>query len=76
MKVTIRHKVIREDDGITSIEVELDGQEIGGGTFGGEPEDNTENRDYSWVTPLVKRLAQKLGADVETVGAEGEDDDL
>ena len=46
-------------------EVWLDGKLIGNGGYGGEPEDNYRSRDYDWVEPLLKSLAEQLGADVE-----------
>lgn len=48
-----------------SIEVFVDGINIGYGTYGGEPEDNVRYRTYGWVEPLILRLAKELGADVE-----------
>lgn len=46
------------------ISVRVDGAIVGGGHFGGEPEDNYEFRDYAWVIPLIRRLA--LLVDVDT----------
>jgi hypothetical protein len=47
------------------VEVYVDDELLGSGDFGGEPEDNTEYRDYSWVRPLLAELARQLGAEVE-----------
>ena len=44
--------------------VEVDGEIIGSGRYGGEPEDNMQCRDYDWVEKLLKTLAEKLGAEV------------
>lgn len=45
--------------------VEVDGEEIGRGRYGGEPEDNCRFRDYGWVECILKTLAEELGAKVE-----------
>lgn len=69
MKVTI--KGVTETYGgyeeHRSIEVLVDGAPVGSGWYGGEPEDNMECRTYSWVEPLIGRLAKALGAEVECV---------
>lgn len=44
--------------------VYVDGTLVGMGTYGGEPEDNSANRDYAWVDGLLQTLAKALGADV------------
>lgn len=59
--------------GMTGIRVIVDGEVIGTGEYGGEPEDNCEYRDYKWVKVLLVALANKLGAstsidDVEVDG--------
>lgn len=46
------------------VEVIVDGDVVGAGTFGGEPEDNYEFRDYRWVIPLLKKMAERMGATV------------
>jgi hypothetical protein len=46
-------------------EVLVDGVLVGSGWYGGEPEDNTASRTYSWVEPLLAALARHLGAEVE-----------
>lgn len=46
------------------LNVFVDGELIGGGGYGGEPEDNTHYRDYKWVQELVVELAKELGAEV------------
>lgn len=48
-----------------TIDVRVNGRSVGGGTFGGEPEDNTRHRDYSWVDGTISNLANSLGANVE-----------
>lgn len=50
----------------TEISVYVDGQLVGDGFFGGEPEDNNAFRTYYWVVPLLTKLANHLGAAVET----------
>lgn len=47
-----------------SIEVFLDGKSLGWGGYGGEPEDNSRHRDYSWVEAILERVAEGLGAKV------------
>lgn len=47
------------------ISVLIDGEEIGSGWYGGEPEDNRKSRTYKWVEPLIQKLAEKLGAEVK-----------
>ena len=47
------------------VEVFINGKSLGRGVYGGEPEDNSRGRDYSWVEPLLKQLAEELGAEVE-----------
>lgn len=44
----------------------IDGIKVGEGSYGGEPEDNSWSRDYSWVDEVISRVAQSLGADVVT----------
>lgn len=53
----------------------VDGVEIGGGSYGGEPEDNCRYRDYSWVEMLIKRLAETLDAKVLIEVSEMEEED-
>ena len=67
-RVTIK-TIIRDgrddwDDKDYSTEVYVDGIKIGQGFYGGEPEDNSYHRDYSWVEPLLIKLAGQLGAEV------------
>lgn len=49
-------------------QVYVNGEHIGGGRYGGEPEDNMRSRKYAWVETVIERLAHKLGADVLVVG--------
>ena len=51
--------------GHTGLRLVVDGQVIDSGEFGGEPEDNCESRDYSWVKSMLVLLAKRLGADAE-----------
>lgn len=76
MKVTI--KIISELtkwEDRDSIEVLVDNELIGTGNYGGEPEDNSRTRDYSWIETLIEKLAKKLGAEVvcENIEIEGLD---
>lgn len=66
-KVEIKHieEVIGDWDSRDRIEIWVDGKSIGGGSYGGEPEDNTRSRDYSWVEDVIAELAKELGATVE-----------
>ena len=66
-KVTIEHKVDADDFTRTEVYVMVDGENVGGGLIGGEPEDAMELRDYDWIRPMIEALAVKLGAEVETV---------
>jgi hypothetical protein len=74
-KVTIERE--GDEDGYqrARLTVKVDGVTVGGGGIGGEPEDNCERRDYSWIRPLIARLSKALGAEVETVAVKSEDDD-
>jgi hypothetical protein len=62
-----------------STRVYVDDKLVGKGSYGGEPEDNSIFRDYSWVPALLTDLATKLGAKVEqkriTENAENAEDD-
>ncbi|MBA7629317.1 hypothetical protein ES703_36815 [subsurface metagenome] len=55
-------------------EVFVDGEKIGEGSYGGEPEDNHRYRDYNWVEPLLQKLAIKLGAEVELLRIDEEEE--
>jgi hypothetical protein len=68
-KVTIK-RYLEEPVGtklnrVVGCSIELDGNVVGYGDFGGEPEDNLESRDYAWVLPLIINLADALDAEVE-----------
>lgn len=52
-------------DQLESVEVYVDGERIGFGSYGGEPEDNSRIRDYGWVEDVIVKLAEKLGAEVK-----------
>lgn len=60
-------KIVIEDQGFpyTYVNVLLDGTSIGGGGIGGEPEDATIGRDYSWIVPALKAVAESFGHPVE-----------
>lgn len=66
-RVEIKRRITDRDyeDEVIGVEVFIDGKSIGRGGFGGEPEDNSENRDYGWVIPMLNKLAKELGAEVE-----------
>lgn len=53
---------------VDAVHVYVDGELVGGGDFGGEPEDNCECRDYSWVRPLLRKLSERLGARLTETG--------
>ena len=56
-------------DVIEMTEVYVDGESVEGWcTYGGQPEDNSRMRHYSWVEPLLKKLAERLGAKVVMIG--------
>lgn len=54
-----------EADPYYETRVYVDGEFIGRGDYGGEPEDNSIFRGYDWVQPILAKLAEKLGAEVE-----------
>jgi hypothetical protein len=59
---------VREETGwgdFESVDVYVDGKRVGGGTYGGEPEDNTRCRDWAWVEHTIECLSKALGAEVE-----------
>ncbi len=49
----------------------INGEKIGVGHYGGEPEDNSYNRDYSWVDSTIEAIAKKLGAEIENINVSG-----
>lgn len=53
-------------DDLEKLTVLVDGVDVGHGYYGGEPEDNTRGRDYSWVEEIISAVATKLGATVST----------
>jgi hypothetical protein len=68
-KVTIK-RVFEDPIGtdfnrVIGCSVWLNGEFIGCGSFGGEPEDNLESRDYAWVLPLITDLVKELDCEVE-----------
>jgi hypothetical protein len=72
-KVTIAVETFGEYDERASVVVSVDGKRVGGGGMGGEPEDNTRCRDWSWVEPTLEALAKALGADVELTETKSSD---
>lgn len=49
-----------------SLVVIVNGKELAcAGGFGGEPEDQIESRQYSWVKAVIAGVAKELGAEVE-----------
>lgn len=74
---TVQIQIVRApsagDRGRTGIRVIVDGEVIGTGDYGGEPEDNCEYRDYAWVKELLVDLAKKLGASasIEDIEVDG-----
>lgn len=54
----------------TRLEVKVDGKYVGGGSYGGEPEDNSRSRDYHWVESALQAVATNLGASVEVTNTE------
>jgi hypothetical protein len=76
MKTTITTTITNEDEGRARIRVEVDGVHVGGGSIGGEPEDNSIDRDYSWIEETIEALARKLGSQVEMVAGQKDADDF
>jgi hypothetical protein len=77
-----RHKVRIEqhtemgmDCPLESTKVFVDNEYVGDGFYGGEPEDNTRDREYSWVQSLLCQLSTKLGAEVEVVHITTDEDE-
>ena len=65
-KVIIKRiKSIDEYGETHSTAVTVDGNFVGGGFYGGEPEDNSMYRTYKWVEPLLVALSKALGAKIE-----------
>lgn len=62
-QVKINVKV--DDEGYAEINIYVDKKLIANESIGGEPEDNSYFRDYSWVVPVLRTLATELGAEVE-----------
>jgi hypothetical protein len=66
---------VRTDAEHSSITVLVDGEQVGGGYVGGEPEDNLICRDYAWIVPMIAALGKAIGADVSQDLKEVEDVD-
>lgn len=77
MNKSVKMVTTKGENGVSGIRVEVDGENIGGGRIGGEPEDNCEYRDYSWIRPMVRALSLALGvkAEEEIIKEEDEDDE-
>lgn len=62
--VEIRHRITHDDfDTYHSVDVLVDGEVVETGSYGGEPEDNTSDRTYAWVSEALVKVARSLGAD-------------
>lgn len=48
----------------TELVIFVDDKELCRGSYGGEPEDNSHYRDYSWVRDAIQTVAEALGANV------------
>lgn len=59
--------------GQTGIRLIIDGEVVDTASYGGEPEDNSEYRDYKWVKEMLALLARKLGASasIESIEVDG-----
>jgi hypothetical protein len=67
-KVIIKSKTISNKYRVReAVEVFVDNVSFGEECYGDieAPEDNSRGRDYSWIEPLLKQLAETLGAEVE-----------
>lgn len=53
----------------------VDGEVVDTGSFGGEPEDAIECRDYKWVKAMLVGLASRLGAAARIETVECDDSD-
>jgi hypothetical protein len=66
--VKVKIEIIRGSDKwhtfLEGVRVEVDGQLVTTGDYGGEPEDNCECRTYAWVKEALSDLAKALGAEV------------
>ena len=66
MKIELVYETEKTEwDERTELVVLADGEEIARGSYGGEPEDNSHHRDYSWVRDAIAAVAVTLGAEVE-----------
>lgn len=66
-KMNTKIKIVVEqlNDTDHSLHLFVNDELIDVGHFGGEPEDNSYYRDYDWVVPAFKRLAEKLNIPCE-----------
>ena len=63
------------EDTFCQLVVYVDGKQVATGCYGGEPEDNSRSRDYSWVETAIKNVAKELCPDVETEYVFKDDED-
>jgi len=61
----IKIKAITYKNGNAEIIGEYEGENIFQGFFGGEPEDNSRERDYSWVEDAIAVVAELGGIKIE-----------
>ena len=72
-KVEIRSLSTETGDGPKEKTIVIvDGEIIGSGRYGGEPEDNFRFRQYDWVEALIANVCKKLGAEVTVTEGEYE----
>lgn len=64
VKLTYETEETKWGDERTELIIQVDGEEIARGSYGGEPEDNSHYRDYDWVRRALEVLAKKLGHNV------------
>lgn len=58
--------------GVEKLAVFIDGELVAFHAYGGEPEDNCRSRDYHWVEPLLRLVAERCGAAVKVRALEGD----
>ena len=64
IKIEVQRRARYDQDSATVL-VYADGKQIARGGVGGEPEDNSIDRDYDWITGAIAATAKACGADVE-----------
>lgn len=65
----VRIEIVRSPDN-TGLRLIVNDKLISTGEYGGEPEDNCEYRDYSWVKEVIADCAKAFGAAVEIASVE------